>query len=142
METNQEFKTKNYEIAFLGRDESIVATLTKLLKQHEFEVVGEGTLKKITLAYKIKKEEYGHFGYLHFAGNPENLSALSHNLKTNPSLIRFLIVTPPFVKTKSPITNGFKPRIKAPSPKIDLEERPSLPISNEALEKKIEEILQ
>lgn len=132
---------RNFEISYLVKDESSAGDVLKLLKQHDFAVDFESPVKKIALAYKIKKEVSAYFGFAHFTGNPTEIKSLDHNLTSNQQILRFLIITPPFSTTK-PVSQKPRP-IKSVRPKTETEEKPiTAPLSNEALEKKIEEILQ
>ena len=99
------------------------------------------------LAYQIKKENEAYFGYLHFLANTDKIKNISDDLKLNQKVLRFLIITPPITKmmrmaTPRIIKKTFQPRavermeIKKPSP------APTATLSNEALEKKLEEILK
>lgn len=134
---------KQYETAFLLKEESGVHDVVKSLKTRSAEIIFEGPVEKIDLAYKIKKESSAYFGYLHFEAAPEDVKSLNDDLRNKDSVLRFLIVTPPFVKSKARPS----PRmiLKTPAePRIEKRRQPApLPLlSNEALEKRIEEILQ
>lgn len=140
IEIKEKPDNKEYEISFLTKEEGGGAEIMKLLKQHAFEVEFENPAKKIALAYKIKKELNAYFGFIHAKGDPSEIKNLTHDLESNPQILRFLIITPPFSKAK---TVSQKPRpTRISKPKAETEEKTNLPISNEALEKKIEEILQ
>lgn len=128
---------KKYEISFLIRDEAETPELLKILKQHGAEILFEGHLRKINLAYKIRKEASAYFGYLHFSAAPGAIAGLEEALRTKVSILRYLIVTPPFARMKS--QQRERPREAAPASPAQLS---AMPLSNEALEKKIEEILQ
>ena len=132
---------KDYEIGFLLRNEGDAQEIIKLLKQHEAEITFEGPLKKIALAYKIEHTLEAYFGYLHFKLSPEKVSDLDRDLKNKPAILRFLIITPPFVKMRA--QTGLRPRDAQPvQPQPATVATSASPLSNEALEKKIEEILQ
>ena len=144
MATIQNFEkteNKDFEISYLVKEEGGSSEVLKLLKQHDFKIDFENPVKKIALAYKIKKETGAYFGFTHFKGDPAEVKALNHNLGSNQQILRFLIITPPFNTTK---TVSQKPRpIRVTKSKTGSEEKPSsAPLSNEALERKIEEILQ
>jgi len=132
---------KQYEIAFLSKDEQGAQEVLKAVKKLEGELIFEGPFEKTALTYKIKKQTTAFFGYVHATLKPESIKDLDHNLRINPDILRFLIVTPPFVKTKArPL---YKPSPKTePEPKEPRPKAAPIPLSNEALEKKIEEILK
>ncbi len=134
MEATETVK-KEYEIAFLVRDEVAVEDLVRLLSQHQAEIKSEAPLRRIALAYKIKKESAAYFGVYQFEAQAEQVKALEHDLRISSSVIRALIVKHP---SKAP---GERPRTGHPRPAS--EKKAAAPaLSNEALEKKIEEILQ
>ncbi len=129
---------KEYEIAFLARDEKEIGGILGIIARFGAETVFHGPVEKISLAYPIKKETSANFGYLHFTLDSQKIASLARELRMNPTIIRFLIVSPPFVKIKAKIIQNIK---RAPQPAVERKIEP-LPLSNEALEKKIEEILQ
>lgn len=130
-----EVELKDYEISFLLGQEKDAEDVLKLLKREEAEIIFEGTLKKIPLAYKIKKQNEAYFGYLHFRMSKDKIKSLEKDLLTASGVLRSLIITPPFVRSKP--EPKARPRI-APAPPAQV----GVPLSNEALERKIEEILQ
>lgn len=134
---------KNYEIAFLIKNESGVPDLLKLMKQYGAEISFEGQLRKIALAYKIKNETQAYFGYFHFTMSPEKIKTFDKDLKSNPMVVRSLIITPPFVKASEPAARTKKETVEYKEYKAaPLSPKSALPLSNEELEKKIDEILQ
>ena len=130
-----EVELKDYEISFLLAQENGAEDVLKLLKREGAEIIFEGQLKKITLAYKIKKQSEAYFGYLHFRISKDKVKSLENDLLTTSTILRFIIITPPFGRPKP--EPKAKPRT-APAPPAQV----GVPISNEALERKIEEILQ
>lgn len=133
-------EVKDYEIAFLTRDEGGSGEIAKSLERAGAEITFPGPVEKINLTYAIRKETSACFGYLHFRLAPECLTALDRDLLMNPVVLRFLIVSPPFVKAKPKMAPKAKARALPHQP-IERNREP-LPLSNEALERKIEEILQ
>ena len=130
---------KSYEIVFLARNEEDAQQVIKLLKSAGAEIELEGPISKITLAYAIKKEQSAHFGYFHFLLETEKVKQLEDSIRINPLILRFLIITPPFVKNK---TRSFLPPRRRPSSFSQPAERKTPSLSNEALEKQLKEILQ
>ncbi len=137
---------KEYELAFLLAEEGGKADVLKALQGVKGEVHTEGTVQKIALQYQIKKHTSAHFGYVQFSAEPDAIAGLDKELKRTPSVIRFLIITPPFMKQRPrsamPMSSM---RGRAPRPTTsEREPKPQPPqaISNEALEKKSEEIMQ
>jgi len=129
---------KEYEISFLIRAEEDAREVLELVKSMQGEVSLEGPVAKISLAYPIKKETHAYFGYFHFLLSPDVLQSLDKALTMKQKVLRFLIITPPVAKYKEKKVVLPKRARVALKP---LSTRPSKPISNEALEKKIEEIL-
>lgn len=134
-----------YELSFLIKDETVAAEISKIMRRHGAEVVSEQLPKKMDLAYKIKKEGHAFFGYFCFHSTAADAKLLEHDLGTNPAVLRFLIIRLP--RKRYIAFGGELPMQKAkpvavPREIAGADKRPIQPISNEALEKKIEEILQ
>ncbi len=106
--------------------------MSNLLKEMGLEIISEGGVTEIRLAYPVKKETRANFGYIHFSAEPEVVNKLRDSLQLNVNVLRFLIVTPPFVKVQSRREEG-NYRVKPVE-----EARPE--ISNSSLEEKLEEI--
>ncbi|MEK7624432.1 MAG: 30S ribosomal protein S6 [Patescibacteria group bacterium] len=148
---NQEIKKRKYEIAFVLNIEN-ASVISQALSNGKFTVLTENPLEKIQLAYSIKKENYAYFGYFHFEGEPAAVKNLRIDLKLNPNVLRYVIITPPFVKKpawKKPESAPTSQEARFASPA----EKQTMPVgkqtspvesilTNEALEKKIEEILK
>ena len=131
---------KEYEIGFLLRNDEALAGLLSAVKSHGAEITLEPSIRKIALAYDVEKESQAFFGFLHSKIMPSKISSINHDLETNLGVLRFLILTEPFTKGRAPSPR--KTSFAAPTLKVPILEKSSLPLSNEALEKKIEEILQ
>lgn len=124
---------KKYEIAFILKteDSSVIA---QILKEKGFAILAENPLVRIRLAYPIKKENYAYFGYFHFEGEPMAVKELRVDFKLNPEILRYLVVTPPFIKN---FVKKFAP--EKSEKKVSWPPEPIL--TNEALEKKIKELV-
>lgn len=137
---------KEYEIAFLAKTEEDAKGVLQSLKGFEAEITFEGPVTRTTLAYRIKKEDVALFGYCHFSIFPEKAKELSGELQLKPGIIRFLLITPPFSKQKPKLRDMDSRGVPGGAPEYVRRERSHeirpTPLSNEALEKKIEEILQ
>ncbi len=121
-----------YEISYLLKVEEDVGVVVNLLSQLGAEIINEGTIGEIRLAYPIKKETKAYFGYLHFNLDAELITKLRDELYLESKVLRFLIVTPPFVKTQT------RRESLMDRPKPAVEQRVEL--SNDALEEILEEI--
>jgi len=128
----EETNRRAYEVSYLLKAEEDVSVVVNLLSQLNAEIVNEGTVTEIRLAYPIKKEIKAYFGYLHFNLDAELITKLRDELQLDSRIIRFLIVTPPFVKPKTYRENTLD------RPKPAVEQR--IELSNDALEEKLEEI--
>jgi ribosomal protein S6 len=157
--TNEEKDKKEYELAVLVKEEGDLAVVTALVGQHKGEGVSEPRAKKLALAYEIKGETDAVFAYCTFKAFGEEVKNLERDLNTHAAVLRFMIIAspPPAERPYSSMVpherRGKAPYAGAgssPSPSSESREsRPSTsrpassgPISNEALEKRIEEILQ
>ncbi len=123
---------KSYEISYLLNPNEGSDLMSNLLKDIGLEIISDGGVTEMRLAYPVKKETRANFGYLHFGAESEAVNKLRDSLQLNANVLRFLIVTPPFVKTMFRREEG-NYRVKPV-----LEARPE--ISNDALEEKLEEI--
>lgn len=136
--------TKDYEIGFIAREKKGAENVLSILKTNGAEILLEGPVERIPLAYAIKKELFAEFGFIHFRVVPASIRPIREALTLDPLVLRSLIITPPFQKAR-PRFESRKPALTArpPEPETRREhEVAPLPLSNEALEKKIEEILQ
>jgi len=129
---------KDYELAFLAKGESDAAEVSSFLRSASAEVFFESPRTSITLAYRIKKEQSALFGYACFSLDPGKLKSVETELRLKSGILRFLLITPPFGKSKPAVFSADRARAPRTSREGD---RPQT-LSNEALEKKIEEILQ
>lgn len=129
---------KEYEISFILKSDN-TAPITRILNGCGLSVVREEPLVKIKLSYPIKKETQAYFGYVIFSGRPETISEASKDLRLDSEVLRFLIVSPPAGKISGP---SLRPEIPRRSPGRKVSHDRGRIVSNEALEKKLEEILQ
>lgn len=180
---------KEYELSFLLRvasdnpsAEGVSASvgaeelegIRTLLKKNDAEITSQGHLARQRLAYPIKKETHAIFGFLNFLLYPSAAAGFYHELRLDPRVLRFLLITPPVAKQSarygsairqaSGVSAGASESVRAPrvsraappaggpeggpspfdtkgeGPKKT--ESPAEVLSNEALEKRLEEILQ
>lgn len=139
---------KKYEIGFLARDDKGENDISKLLADYKCEIAESGGLDRIKLSYPIKKETVGYFGYRHFLAEPSVIEKIKNELNLNSNILRFLFITPPVEKQS---TSAIKTEIRRKTiiakeikPKIETKRSgaPAQVLTNEALEKKLEEILK
>jgi len=142
---DQEFK--NYEIAFLLKSEEEQKKLLKILADFQLNIINEGKLSKIKLAYPIKKQNFAYFGYLYFSGTPDVINNLTKVLNNESNILRFIIISQPVIEKEKILEKDST--IKKTSARQTTKTSPFTKktvsvetLSNEALEKKLEEILK
>ncbi len=151
--TNEDKDKKEYELALLLNSEEDVAGVTTLVGQHNGEGISEPRAKRLQLAYEIKKHADAVFVYFTFKMFGDDIKALEHDLNIRADVLRFMVIASPAPAARtapSPLPPRDARRSRTPSysatPSASSAEAPrptaSKPLSNEALEKKIEEILQ
>lgn len=148
--------TKKYEVALVMRpslEEAAVGAYFNALEKKIQD--GGGTIttparpSRIALAYPIKKNAEGYFGFILFESTPQFARELANNLRPEKDLLRYMIIRNDYGEQPS-ITDqsvrGREPRpIPTPAP---TPATPSAPrtghghgIDNAELERKLEEIL-
>ena len=132
---------REYEIAFLIKEESLIPEILGMLKRHGAEIVFEGPVRGVPLAYEIARARHAYFGYFHFNLPADKAAVLDHELRMNSKILRFIIVTPPFRRRERKAEIKLEEEAAPPfvEPKV---KAGTLPLSNEELEKKIDEILK
>lgn len=147
---------KEYEITFIAAAEDGAVEVEKELAALGCALTGKGPLAALKLAYPVKKHTTGHFGYLWFSAMAEDVKKLHDAIAIKPGILRFLIVTPPVKVTvrenRAPRERGMQPKpavSEVPKEALVSEARPQAAsmrapeaLSNELLEKKLEEILK
>src|SRR4029077_7335918 len=123
-----------------------LASVLEFVRQHNIEIAGEPRAKKLTLAYPIKKHKEAVFAYCTVRALGEDIKNLEHDLNTNPEVIRSLITNAVSQLQEDRQSAAFaakrRTRVLRPGPPAEAKPAAPKPLSNEALEKKIEEILQ
>lgn len=141
---------KQYEISFLLKADGSAEAVADLLKKSGMEIVTEGRLNEIRLAYPIARENSARFGCIVFSSLPEDIAALKEKMPFLKDVIRFLIVTPPIAKSvRRNFGESGRPAIGVVPGEIPSEtasaEKEAVPDSGEVneveLDKKLEEIL-
>lgn len=147
---NEDKDKKEYELALLLKNESDLPGVLSLVGQHNAESISEPRAKRLQLAYEIKGQNEGVFAYLTFKMFGDDIKALEHDLNTRIEVLRFMVIASPAPAERtasSPLPPREERRPRTPNySTTPVTEVPkptaSRPLSNEALEKKIEEILQ
>jgi len=144
---NTEKDKKDYEISFLVKNEDEIPGVVSFLNQHNVEVLSEPRAKNMVLAYEIKKNKEAVFVYLTFKATGADVKKLEEELSMNNLTIRSLIICLPKKDLRSDAAEDHvsekKAKVSRPStPYSEVKLSSPRSLSNEALEKKIEEILQ
>lgn len=137
---------REYELAFLlkNKEEGVVDVL---LNQYSGEIFYRGPVAELRLAYPIQKQKQAYFGYVHFRISSEAIKTLVDSLQLHPAVLRVLVITPPFTKKKEekPYRTIRKSKVmSSPANSGEMSPRPVTGglLTNEALEKQLEEILK
>lgn len=129
-----------YELSFVTQSED-AASVKALLAKNNAQIVNDRPISKIQLAYKIAKQGYGFMGTSEFLADAESAVALRKDIQLEKDILRGIVI-----KLKEPKVSetGTEERMvgKGPTAPQRLRNMFGGALSNEALEKKIEEILQ
>ena len=142
----EDIDKKEYEIAFLVESEADAAAVLTIVGQHGGEVSSELKTRNVALAYEIKKHKEAVFAYCNFRAYPTEAKNLEDDLNARQNVIRFMIIASPAAAEKpigsAPLMRHRRPVRGTPTSEGQAKPQAPRPLSNEALEKKIEEILQ
>jgi ribosomal protein S6 len=142
--------TKKYELSLMLRTEEAAEAVLVSIKNQGGDVLEKNPIQKVKLSYPIKKETNAFFLSLVLSLLPEKVLALDQELKLSEYVLRFLIITPPIAKEdRSERSERFmKPKPEMSPQKTEEIKTPIAPVAsepevltNELLEKKLEEIL-
>ncbi len=137
---------KNYELAVLVKSEEQLSEVAAFLGQHQATISGEPRAKKIALAYPVKKEREAVFVSYLFSALPSDAKQLEKDLAMRQDILRSMVlVAIPTSGTYNPTGEApasYRRPSKTTRPAAAPAAKPASALSNEALEKKIEEILQ
>lgn len=102
-------------------------------------IVGRyGEIKKIRLAYPIKKEQFSNFGYIEFFGPKDIVEKINKNLVLNENLLRYAVIK----KQEEKIKPAKPAKIKTEKPAKEEAITKITETETKELDKKIEEILE
>ena len=139
MEETEETALKTYEIGYLARGEEGASVLASHLTQIGATILFGSDLRNIKLTYPIQHLSSAYFGYVHFEALPDLISNLDAALKLDSQIIRFLVITPPVMRERSGSSTEPREIREVARPKV--EPGKEIPVSNDLLEEKLEEIL-
>ncbi len=149
MEHNEE--KKYYEASFLLSEETQIEAVMELLEKAGTEHVQTAPGgRQISLSYPIEKKTNAYFITLNFFAKPEIIEPLTRDLRLSESILRFLIISA--VEKRAPeesMLTQEKDIRNAPTQSPRSTQKDEAPrqtagdaaVSNEELEKKLEEIL-
>ena len=124
-----------FEINILMQTES-VDEIKRIFKSHNVEILSEKSVQKIKLAYDIKKQQYAFFAVFDVSMERSEEQGIRSDLNSIGGIIRVLI-------TEKKEKKGGEKRVADEAKKPSrLKSALQAMLPNEALEKKIEEILQ
>lgn len=152
LESNQ----KEYEVSFLVAEEGDAAEVENVLSKNQATIVTKGPVVMMKLSYPIKKHASAYFGFMHFKTLPEVAATLRQALHISKKIIRFLIVTPwitiqsresrdaRMISRERPVASAISPVTmdRQVSSRQEIKPEASKVLSNEGLEKELEEILK
>ncbi len=130
-----------YEISFILKEED-ASPVGKIFSGHGVEVQAGGEIRKIRLAYPIKKSEYGFLGSFRFEAGPEILEKIFKDLKLEKSLFRYMVAKFEDRKIGAREDGRISQPVAVYKKLDELKRYPDPVLTNEELEKKIEEILK
>jgi len=125
-----------FEINILVREES-ADEIKRVFKSHNVEIDAEKPVQKIRLSYDIKKQQYAFFATFEVSVARDEEKGLRADLSRLPSVVRVLITDKNEKKQGERRSTG-----EAQKKPSRLKSALQAMLPNEALEKKIEEILQ
>lgn len=142
MSENKREEKNLYELGFLLKDED-VSPVKNLLEKYSAVSVTEGPVAKVNLAYPIKKNNQAFFGYVRFELDSRRAPDLEKELQIDGNFIRSLLIKLRFSKAVSEKSSmgGSETPFKPVGRRRELKGKTPI-LTNEALEKKIEEILK
>ncbi len=143
----QDVKKENYEVAFWIKTE-VSDPVKAILAKNGAEATKERLIQKMRLAFPIKKENFAFLGTIIFSMPAEAIGNLKSELNMEPVILRYFLRKAKKPSEERRVETGvgsetspngrksfFRKRSDASKAAGDL-------LTNEALEKKIEEILK
>lgn len=145
---------RNYEIGFLLKSEENRKVIFGAIERAGFGLLNEGQISNIKLAYPIKKQNFAQFGYAYFSAEPGKIEEFKKDLSMVPGILRLTIFANPVIKTKEDEARAERSYFENEKPAEARETQPvkerrpvakqprAETLSNEDLEKRLEEILK
>lgn len=140
-------KKSNYELALLFAPEFNEEQLKNSSKQVEDLISQTGgiisrlhEIKKIKLAYPIKKNQLAHLGSIEFSAPVETVIKVSEFLKNDPDLLRYGVFKTDAKERDRKKKAARTPSLKAKPRLVQKEEKKE--IKEEEIDQKLKEILE
>lgn len=138
----ESFQRGQYELAFHLLPSFSEAGAEEKRREIEELISKEGgmvshykEIKKMKLAYPIKRERFSNFGYIEFFAPRSTIEKINKNLLLNENILRYLIIKKEEERAARPLRPARPKTEKPPKPKEEIPE-------TKELDKKIEEILE
>ncbi|OGG40684.1 hypothetical protein A3A21_00360 [Candidatus Jorgensenbacteria bacterium RIFCSPLOWO2_01_FULL_45_25b] len=144
-ENYQEEEHPLYEITYLLKDEADLPLFHACFTKFHASHLEDASLTKVRLEYMIKKASQGFLGVSTFRIDPSALADFSRDLRLISEVLRFIILKPTLRSIRVARKEGER---RPPSQRREVKVAApefrggGAELTNEALEKKIEEILQ
>src|SRR3989338_2368031 len=132
---------RTYEVSFLSALTGVLEKVLELVRTSGAEIIHQGQTVSIKFAYAIKKQSAGYFSYVQFRGTPRMLAQIKDGMESHREILRFLLVKNPLVRGTGGVETAKEEIPREPSHEQVKESRAE-PLTNEALEAKLEEILK
>lgn len=137
MENEEGGEKRNYELAVLLENETLENTAADFLSKNQLDVYQKEGPRHVNLAYPINKHVSAALVVYYFSALPELIAKFKEDLKMFPSVLRFLLITPPIAKAKK------MNQVRESQPvAVDIKPPRTEAVSNEMLEETLEKILQ
>jgi ribosomal protein S6 len=146
MENSPEMRT--YECAIIFKEEGDALTVKRAFEKLNASFMGESAIVKTALSYPVRKRTYGYLGTFLVSLLPETVTQVEHILGSDPGVLRGMIrrvgkETKEKIEARIMSEKQNEERRYRPDPRAREEKKPfGEVLTNEAIEKKIEEILQ
>lgn len=149
-------ETKNYEIGFLASSQEAAERVLSILSEKGAGIISRAQILRIALAYPIRSHESAHFGSIVFSANAGALPEIERTLRMSNEILRHMVISHHeakesgiagrFRKQGDEIARPQEPSSQAKEPaktrELKKREAETVELTNEALEKKLEEILR
>lgn len=134
----EEKDNKKYEITFWLKEEN-ASPVREVLQKNGAEILTEKEMQKMQLSYMIQKESYAFLSTIEFSINPEAIQKVKDALNLNHAALRYVVTAVDERKAAQQAELSMLRERSTYPPSFKKKEESIL--TNESLEKKIEEIL-